>query len=636
MASIYSSILAGSGNTINSSDYASVISGKENIISHADYSSVNGEGLIVSGNTHCTAIGRYNHSGSTAGENVLFVIGNGTGETFRSDAFVVTTGDTSIYMNSTVYLTKPVFSTNDFTFNGNVIYTTGYRIRTSNSTTNDNSIALGSSTDVTNSSDYSAILGGVNNLISRNDYSFIGSGDSNKIDGSANSKNNFIGAGYKNYIIDNTSNPYESRLYNNVIVGGEYNTISVVYDAGNTLDSYNNFIGGGKHNTILSQGGDTALYNLRSENSIVGGYYNVIKSTNSTYLEEGDDVRYCAILGGSGNTIKDCQSSSILGGEGIEIIGNSHCVAAGKFNLSGRTSGETVLFVIGNGTDNSNRSDAMVVTSGDSSIYFNSKINMNSNIDLGSNSLYIGVENDPWSGERGRIYEDNNNLTIKGKTWNTTGYDVIIEGGENADVNIYSGSNGGTSASGNVNINTNLNNNITPGIVSITGDTYVDGDVYADNFIPFTGSHIFYDVTNNDISTGDVVCINDLDNKIISKSSYSGQTDIIGIVNSIKVTSVSGETSIPDWNTGMTCTIKKILVAAVGDNKTNLLNGFKVCDENGPIKTGTLLVTSSTPGYLMAQSDDIIRSMTVGKAMEDVTFDGNGEATEIYGFLYSG
>ena len=61
-----------------------------------------------------------------------------------------------------------------------------------------------------------------------------------------------------------------------------------------------------------------------------------------------------------------------------------------------------------------------------------------------------------------------------------------------------------------------------------------------------------------------------------------------------------------------------------------------MCTENGDITAGDLLVTSSTPGYLMKQDDDIIRSKTVGKAMEQVTFDENGQATGIYGYIYCG
>lgn len=82
-------------------------------------------------------------------------------------------------------------------------------------------------------------------------------------------------------------------------------------------------------------------------------------------------------------------------------------------------------------------------------------------------------------------------------------------------------------------------------------------------------------------------------------------------------------------------------LAAVGDSRqsnygTTDLTGFKVCNEGGEVGAGDLLCTSTTPGYLMKQSDDILRTYTVGKAMEDVTFDGNGQATGVYGYLYCG
>ena len=82
-------------------------------------------------------------------------------------------------------------------------------------------------------------------------------------------------------------------------------------------------------------------------------------------------------------------------------------------------------------------------------------------------------------------------------------------------------------------------------------------------------------------------------------------------------------------------------LAAVGDSRQNnygttALTGFKVCNEGGEISAGDLLCTSTTPGYLMKQPDDIMRSYTVGKAMEAVAFDTNGQATGIYGYLYCG
>lgn len=56
-------------------------------------------------------------------------------------------------------------------------------------------------------------------------------------------------------------------------------------------------------------------------------------------------------------------------------------------------------------------------------------------------------------------------------------------------------------------------------------------------------------------------------------------------------------------------------VNSVGEGAVN------VCGEGGNISKGDLIVTSSTPGKGMKQSDDIVRSYTVAKAREDVTFD---------------
>ena len=84
-------------------------------------------------------------------------------------------------------------------------------------------------------------------------------------------------------------------------------------------------------------------------------------------------------------------------------------------------------------------------------------------------------------------------------------------------------------------------------------------------------------------------------------------------------------------------------VASVGDsrqprsiNGEDYLKGYKVCNEGGDITAGDLLCTSSTPGYLMKQNDDIIKSYTVGKVMQDVNFDSAGKALGVYGYIYCG
>ena len=83
-------------------------------------------------------------------------------------------------------------------------------------------------------------------------------------------------------------------------------------------------------------------------------------------------------------------------------------------------------------------------------------------------------------------------------------------------------------------------------------------------------------------------------------------------------------------------------VASVGDSQdwnktvTHYLTGFKVCNENGAISSGDLLCTASKTGYLMKQDGTAITSETVGKSMDTVSFDSDGNATGIYGFLYCG
>lgn len=54
-----------------------------------------------------------------------------------------------------------------------------------------------------------------------------------------------------------------------------------------------------------------------------------------------------------------------------------------------------------------------------------------------------------------------------------------------------------------------------------------------------------------------------------------------------------------------------------------------VCGEGGDISVGDLIVTSSMPGKGMKQSDDIIRSYTVAKARENVSFSGSTEVKQV-------
>jgi hypothetical protein len=57
----------------------------------------------------------------------------------------------------------------------------------------------------------------------------------------------------------------------------------------------------------------------------------------------------------------------------------------------------------------------------------------------------------------------------------------------------------------------------------------------------------------------------------------------------------------------------------------------KVCNEDGSISAGDLLVTANKTGFLKKQTllsayDEVIKDYTIAKAVEDASFDGNGEA----------
>jgi hypothetical protein len=56
---------------------------------------------------------------------------------------------------------------------------------------------------------------------------------------------------------------------------------------------------------------------------------------------------------------------------------------------------------------------------------------------------------------------------------------------------------------------------------------------------------------------------------------------------------------------------------------------IQVTGEAGNIAVDTLLVTSSTAGVAMAQSDDIIRSKTIAKAREPVVFTFSDEVKTV-------
>lgn len=167
------------------------------------------------------------------------------------------------------------------------------------------------------------------------------------------------------------------------------------------------------------------------------------------------------------------------------------------------------------------------------------------------------------------------------------------------------------------------------------------GQVVADN-TGFTGCHRYLIKAGESIQLGDAVQL-DPDLKI-KKTTEASSAACVGIAVAVTsygpyedgfagVKPVDSLGRVPG-DSGSAETM--VTVASVGDSVKGSLRGFKVCNEGGEISAGDLLVTSSVPGRLMKQADDIIRASTVGKAMQAVTFNDQGQADDVYGFLYCG
>jgi hypothetical protein len=170
-----------------------------------------------------------------------------------------------------------------------------------------------------------------------------------------------------------------------------------------------------------------------------------------------------------------------------------------------------------------------------------------------------------------------------------------------------------------------------------------------DGYLPFTGIHD--GLYAGDIEIGDILVDYilvkqiDISNTIMqyNKSSVANQKGAIGVCSKIY------DQPPADWNeffdvqgnlnttTGESQTItvtntqyvpipsgqRVVNVNALGEGAIN------VCGQGGDIEIGDLIVTSSIPGKGMKQSDDLVRSCTVAKAREAVSFSSASEVKRI-------
>ena len=71
-------------------------------------------------------------------------------------------------------------------------------------------------------------------------------------------------------------------------------------------------------------------------------------------------------------------------------------------------------------------------------------------------------------------------------------------------------------------------------------------------------------------------------------------------------------------------------------SKEKVITGINVCNEGGAIEVGDLLVSSSKSNFFKKQSDDLLRNYTAARSMQNITFDSNGEAKEVYCIMTCG
>ncbi len=138
----------------------------------------------------------------------------------------------------------------------------------------------------------------------------------------------------------------------------------------------------------------------------------------------------------------------------------------------------------------------------------------------------------------------------------------------------------------------------------------------------------------SDYTVGDIVCDSELvGSKNVSNTLFRVTLSsvvrecTVGVVVSGEGTTVPGVLSVEDlegnYSGVLPAGYASIQINAVGEGMLN------VCGEGGDISNGDLIITSSTPGKGMRQSDGIVMNYTVAKARGNHTFTSTSEVKMI-------
>ena len=155
------------------------------------------------------------------------------------------------------------------------------------------------------------------------------------------------------------------------------------------------------------------------------------------------------------------------------------------------------------------------------------------------------------------------------------------------------------------------------------------GYAAAGSWSPFTGSHDALIEIGTEIDTGDIVIdyqivVTKLSDSltIVEKSITPNQVGALGVLVSerpllhgVPAALMTGNViDDPAYVNTLAEIYNNTVINSVGEGAVN------VCGEGGNIQIGDLIVTSSIAGKGMKQADDIVRSCTVARARESVTF----------------
>ena len=189
----------------------------------------------------------------------------------------------------------------------------------------------------------------------------------------------------------------------------------------------------------------------------------------------------------------------------------------------------------------------------------------------------------------------------------------------------------------------------TPNYVKIATGAYAL--YYVGAIGPFTGSHDALLSDSETCEVGDILVdqgvayaksVSDVITNV-TRSTSSSQKSVIGIFvqetpNHVPAPLAKEIVTIVGTGPAATTTSTHIIDPAhdsIVANKTIIVMNsvgegqVNVCGENGDIEIGDLIVSSSTIGKGMKQDDDIVRSCTVGKAREVVTFASASSTAQI-------